>query len=112
MIGWLWLLNSLIFFIVNMPAGNHRAGRLKQTNKRHKAPGGTRPSREKAVMGRVAGAGPAPGPNAKAAAPRPTTTHVTNNNATGAKQARLNRQKQLMAEKRLALFKQRRQREF
>jgi hypothetical protein len=90
--------------------GNHRAGRLKQTNKRHKVPGGTRPSSEKAVNGRTNG-GPAAAAPAKAA-PRvaPSNKHVTNSNAVGAKQARLNRQKQLMAEKRLALFKQRRQR--
>lgn len=33
----------------------HTAGRLKQQNKKHKAPGGTRPSRENAVSGRTAG---------------------------------------------------------
>jgi hypothetical protein len=33
----------------------HKAGTLKQTNKRHKTPGGTRPSRENALSGRTAG---------------------------------------------------------
>jgi hypothetical protein len=33
----------------------HKAGSLKQQNKKHKAPGGTRPSRENAVSGRTAG---------------------------------------------------------
>ena len=32
----------------------HRAGRLKQVNKKHKVPGGTKPSAEHAVAGRVA----------------------------------------------------------
>lgn len=31
----------------------HRAGRLKQLNKKHKTPGGTRPSTEGAVSGRT-----------------------------------------------------------
>lgn len=31
----------------------HRAGRLKQINKKHKTPGGTRPSNEGAVSGRT-----------------------------------------------------------
>lgn len=33
----------------------HKAGRLKQSNKKHKTPGGTRPSRENALSGRTAG---------------------------------------------------------
>jgi hypothetical protein len=31
----------------------HKAGRLKQSNKKHKTPGGTRPSAEGAFSGRV-----------------------------------------------------------
>ncbi len=36
-----------------MPASNHRASSLKQSNKKHKTPGGTRPSRENRLSGRV-----------------------------------------------------------
>lgn len=32
---------------------SHRSGRLKQSNKKHKTPGGTRPSNEHALAGRV-----------------------------------------------------------
>ena len=38
-------------------SGNHRAGTLKQSNKKHKTPGGTRPSRENRLSGRVNKAG-------------------------------------------------------
>ena len=71
--------------------GQHRAGKLKQVNKKHKTPGGTRPSRENAVSGRVS-----------------KKNALTNNKVAMGKQERLNRQKQLMQEKRMQSIREKR----
>lgn len=44
---------------------HHKAGRLKQSNKKHKVPGSTKGSKDPRVQGRVAGAPRAAGAGRK-----------------------------------------------
>lgn len=73
---------------------NHKSGKLKQENKKHKLHGKTKSSTVNPVNGRVENKRPQP------------KAHV---NHISSKQDRLNRQKQLIAEKRLANVRLRRQ---
>eukprot|EP01031_Cornospumella_fuschlensis_P050811 gene50811-62145_t len=70
----------------------HRAGKLKQANKKHKVPGGTRASGENRVQGRTS------------AAKKAHVQHAVN----GSKADRINRQKQLKEEKRHSVLAQKR----
>jgi hypothetical protein len=88
---------------------SHRSGSLKQSNKKHKVPGGTRPSNEHALQGRV---------QRKSAKTTNSATlgyEVENNYFpvlivhSFRKQDRLNRHKQLMQEKRLNTIRTKRQ---
>lgn len=72
----------------------HKSGKLKQENKKHKLQGKTKASRNNPVAGRV---------ETKRAQPKARVNHVSS------KQDRINRQRQMMQEKRLANFRLRRQ---
>lgn len=70
-------MKTQIYIVKIMPSNNnHRASTLKQTNKRHKTPGGTRPSRENRLAGRVNRPGTSSGPIGTGASNNPNNSFV------------------------------------